>query len=71
MLTKRVSIATFINSAKPIFLAILMSYSVFVECYSLIINLIIVDDKILFIKEIMSDAKKPKKLIITAVVVGS
>ena len=69
--TNKVKIAPLINSAIPIFLAILISYSVFVECYSLIINFIIVDDKILFINDTISEAKNPRKLIITLVVVGS
>lgn len=48
-----------------------MSYSVFVECYSLIINFIIVDDKRLFIKEIINEAKNPKKLMATSASVES
>lgn len=59
------------NSAIPIFVAILISYSVLVACYSLLINFIIFDDKIPFITDTIRDATNPKKLIIIIVVVGS
>lgn len=55
------------NSAKPNFFAILISYSVLVECFSKFINFVTVFDSIAFIAVTHIEVKNPRALIITVV----